>query len=82
MYVNAALTEDEDTVSELKEMLKDLETGEKKNETVVYIQWKKEKQTVGRNALEHEIFAPKKIPSRVSDTAKEMSRLFDELSCY
>ena len=82
VYVNAALTEDEDTVSELKEMLKDLETGEKKNETVVYIQWKKEKQTVGRNGLERDIWALKKIPSKVSDAAKAMSQLFYELSCH
>ena len=82
VYVNAALSEDEDTVSELKEMLKDLETGEKKNETVVYIQWIKKKQIVGKNGQERDLWDPDKVPSKVSDAAKEMSQMFDELSCH
>ena len=79
IYVDAFHLDQNDTVDEFLEHLEELQTGEKKDETLVYNSWVKEKQIAVRSQQERESWKPKTVVTTVAKAAKDMEEKFHQL---
>ena len=79
IYVDAHHRDQNDTVDEFLEHLEELQTGEKKDDSLVYNTWVKEKQVAVRSQQERECWKPRKVVTTVANAAKDMVTKFHEL---
>ena len=63
----------------LLEHLEELQTGEKKDDSLTYNTWAKEKEVAVRSQRERECWKPKTVTTTVGNAAKDMVKAFHEL---